>query len=330
MTNPDFKRLQIFPSSPLYDKLCAPDVNGDCTTPTKVVLDENLIYDAAAQAGHEYNVDTIRTVAIFVGVSKPLYYEYIRQPCVELAFFNDAKKVIKDQVWPSDRIIAPSLCGNPKLEIAKPLCMSSNGGTGKVKCSYQGERVSYATAEAVCAEDGQVLGQPGELKEPRAGDCAIGMKAIKYKMWTSAWCKVQVKIDYNNGQIAIVNEVEPDLSVNQTAAVETLVDPDTLNFFKATWTNGMYPSSLNDCLLISSCYVHNGNCICDTDTSVAQVYGSANEVSSTDQLLSSLNVGAVDPATYDGGTYQNLGDCGILGGVAVHSTGGDCSSLSCE
>lgn len=329
MTNPDFKRLQIFPSSPLHDKLCAPDVNGDCTTPTKVVLDENLIYDAAAQAGHEYNVDTIRTVAIFVGVSKPLYYEYIRQPCVELAFFNDAKKVIKDQVWPSDPIIAPSLCGNPKLEIAKPLCMSSNGGTGKVKCSYQGERVSYATAEAVCAEDGKVLGQPGELKEPRAGDCAIGMKAIKYKMWTSAWCKVQVKIDYNNGQIAIVNEVEPDLSVSQTAAVETLVDPDTLNFFKATWTNGRV-SSLNDCLLISSCYVHDGHCICDTDTSVAQVFASANEVSSTDQLLSSLNVGAVDPAMYDSGTYQNLGDCGILGGVAVHSTGGDCSSLSCE
>lgn len=98
-TNPDYKRLQVLPGSPLYAKLCAPDANnGDCTTPTKVVLDENLVYDAAAQAFDEYQVDTIRTVALYVGLNKPIYYEYVRQPCVELAFFNNAKKVMKDQV----------------------------------------------------------------------------------------------------------------------------------------------------------------------------------------------------------------------------------------
>ena len=76
--NPDFLRLQILPSSPLYVKLCAADANGDCTLPSKVVLDENLIYNAAAQSGAEYAVDTIRTVQLSVGLSTPIYYEYIR------------------------------------------------------------------------------------------------------------------------------------------------------------------------------------------------------------------------------------------------------------
>ena len=76
--SPDFLRLQVLPSSPLYAKLCAEDAKGDCTLPSKVVLDENLFYDAAAMTGAEYAVDTIRTVQLSVGLSNPVYYEYIR------------------------------------------------------------------------------------------------------------------------------------------------------------------------------------------------------------------------------------------------------------
>ncbi|KAL7541680.1 LOW QUALITY PROTEIN: hypothetical protein ACHAXR_011131 [Thalassiosira sp. AJA248-18] len=324
--NPDFKRLQLLPSSPLYAKLCAADANGDCTTPTTVVLDENLVYDAAAQALDEYQVDTIRTVALYVGLESPIYYEYVRQPCVELAFFNDAKKVMKDQVWPGG-IMEPSQCGNPKLEVAATMCMDSNGSSGKIKCTYQGERKTYSSAEAVCTAEGQVLGQPGLLKEPRAGDCASGLSGVKFRMWTSAWCKVQVKIDMDSGYIALVNEVEGDTSVNATAEVETLVSPDTVNFFKSYWQGGMHPSSLSECMDIFSCRVHGDYCICDTDTSVSQVFESANEVVSTDQLISSLSVGAADPTSYD--DYIAL-DCGISDVSVYSKTGGDCATLSAD
>ena len=327
--NPDFKRLQVLPSSPLYAKLCAADGNGECTTPTTVVLDDNLVYDAAAQALDEYQVDTIRTVAMYVGVQSPIYYEYIRQPCVEHSFFSNAKKVIKDQVWPGDKFIAPSQCGNPKLEVAATMCMSSNGGSGKIKCSYQGERSTFSSAEAVCTAEGQVLGQPGSLKEPRAGDCALGLKNVLFRMWTNAWCKVQVKIDLGTGLTAIVNEVEPDLSVNATADVESVVSPDTVNFFKSYWQDGVYPSSLSDCMAISSCRVHDGEyCICDTDTTMSQVFVTANEVVSIDQLMSSLPVGAVDPASYD--NYITLGNCGIPDVSVYSKSGEDCSTLSGE
>ena len=235
-------------------------------------------------------------------------------------------------MWPSDRIIAPSLCGNPKLEIAKTLCMSSDLDDGKVRCTYQGERVRYATAEAVCAAEGRVLGQPVSLKEPRAGDCANGMNADKFKMWTSAWCKVQVKIDMASGYTAIVNEVQPDLSDNATADVNSLVSPDTLNFFKTYWSSGLYPASLNECLALSSCHVHDDHCICDTDTSAMEsFYGATSEIISIDQLMSSLPLGAVDPDTQDTGVYTNLGSCNIPGDdVTVYSKSGDCSTLAGE
>ena len=75
--DPDLLRLRVLPSSPLYAKLCAPDANGDCTLPSKVVLDDNLVYDAAAMLGDEYAVDTIRTVELSVGLAKPIYCELL-------------------------------------------------------------------------------------------------------------------------------------------------------------------------------------------------------------------------------------------------------------
>ena len=74
----NYKQLEVFPSAPLFDKLCAPDANGDCTLPSKVTLDHNLVYDDAAKLGPEYDVDTIRTVRLSVGLSAPIYFEYIR------------------------------------------------------------------------------------------------------------------------------------------------------------------------------------------------------------------------------------------------------------
>ena len=83
----DFHRLELDSSSPLYTKLCGADGNGDCTLPAKVVLMDNLFYDAVAQSGAEHAVDTIRTVKFKVG-STTIWYEHIKQPCVEHAFYR--------------------------------------------------------------------------------------------------------------------------------------------------------------------------------------------------------------------------------------------------
>ena len=59
-------RITLDTGSPLFNKLCSPDSNMDCTYPSKVVLDENL-------ADNIGDVDTLRTVALKSG-STPIYY----------------------------------------------------------------------------------------------------------------------------------------------------------------------------------------------------------------------------------------------------------------
>lgn len=141
--NPDLKRIELNPLSPLYVKLCSRSEQGECTFPSIVKLDENLVYDEAAMLGQEYAVDTLRTIMLKSGLSRPVFYEYIRQPCVELAFFDNAKKVIKGQVL-QNYVQKPSMCGNPKLEVATPMCSEAgwreHEEEGKIYCRYQGER----------------------------------------------------------------------------------------------------------------------------------------------------------------------------------------------
>ena len=73
----EMKRLQLDPASTLFNKLCSPNLSGDCTFPPKIVLDEN-IYDAS-ETGAEYEVDTIRTVQLKRdGLLTPIFYEYLR------------------------------------------------------------------------------------------------------------------------------------------------------------------------------------------------------------------------------------------------------------
>ncbi len=254
-----------------------------------------------------------------------------RQPCVELAFYEGGKKLTTGHVW-SDHIMDPGQCGNPKLQIAAPMCIDSENPTsfGQIYCHYHGERVKYTSAKAICAEQGREQGHVWQFKEPRGGPCAEGNRNGNFNSWANAVCEVQTKIDLTSGYVAIVNELAPDNS--GTAAVGKVLDhvnPDTPYFFKSHWENGAHPSSLSECLALSSCRVHGDEyCICGTDVAENRVFSSSDEISSIDQLMSLLPVGAADPAVFEG-TYADMGDCGIPG-VAVHFKSGDCSALDAD
>ena len=139
-TNPDFNRLEIESSSPLYAKLCEADSNGDCTLPAKVVLNDNLVYDEMAKTGAEYAVDTIRTVRMKVG-STSIWYEYIRQPCVEHSFYRDAKRVSQGETKSGYVEKEASMCADPLLEVATSMCSNAGWETserdGLIYCNYQ-------------------------------------------------------------------------------------------------------------------------------------------------------------------------------------------------
>lgn len=84
------KRFVLSPSSSLYRKLCNADANGDCQFANTVIIDENLPCD-----GKECRVDTLVVVQVAPGI----FYEHLRQPCVQKAFYNNAKKVVSGIQW---------------------------------------------------------------------------------------------------------------------------------------------------------------------------------------------------------------------------------------
>jgi len=119
---PFLERLELSKSSPLYEVLCA-EVNGQCTYPGKIVLGSNLDYsDPNHRLGLEYTSGSLRTIRVRSGAS-PVYYEYVRLPCVELSFFKDGVKVQQPPVYvegsePRVHFVEQSFCADPRRDVA--------------------------------------------------------------------------------------------------------------------------------------------------------------------------------------------------------------------
>lgn len=327
-SDPDRPQMELLPSSPLFARLCSQDSSGDCTFPAKVVLDDNLLYDEAAKFGIEYKVDTLRTVGMKVGMSQPIYYEYIRQPCVEHSFYSDAKKVIRGQIT-GDAVQENVMCADPTLPVATSMCLepgSEQSVDGAVYCNYVGERMTFESAIETCAANGLELGEPWLFRKSyETGPCTKESSSfLDFRSWTNSTCQVKVKVSFEEGKVAIVHSPSPDQA--GMTNVEPSVSDASLNFFKAPWKNGLIPS-LNDCLSIPSCYVHDDeSCICDTEVAVNEVLTSSSEISSIADLQAALHIGAADPLSFDSGYYTSIGSCGI-DGLNVYSTAGDCTSF---
>ena len=113
-TNPDLIRLELnSATSQLYQQLCNFNATtGICDFKGLVTLEDNI---GCGGDDPECDVDTIRTVRV-QSLPFPIYYEYVRRPCVEQAFFNDAKKV-KD--WASSSyVVDNSMCADPRRDAA--------------------------------------------------------------------------------------------------------------------------------------------------------------------------------------------------------------------
>ena len=134
---------------------------------------------------------------------------------------------------------------------------------------------------------------------------------------------------FDSAQIAIVHSPGPD-KANKTN-VENHVDFDTVNFFAVPWEGGTYPSSSN-CLAITSCELYGDNyCICDTDSTESLVYAASSQISSIDQLMSELYIGAADVASFDDNAYTSIGNCGIANGLNVYTkAGGSCGTFDAD
>ena len=151
---PDHARITDHPlmvldesSSRLFELLCGGRGTGATCDNMRgeVTLMENI-----ACSGNECDVETVRTVQVNRAGKKPVYFEYIRVPCVEFAFVDD------DQARPASNInyvnFIDSQCIDQRLHAASGgCCTPSTGSRNAVNCgAYGSERTSAPEAMRRC------------------------------------------------------------------------------------------------------------------------------------------------------------------------------------
>ena len=112
--NEELKQMDLDQDSELYAALCNADSSGKCKFKSDVVLDMDF-----KCTGKECLIQQPRVVRID-GTSEneeavPTFYEYIRQPCVDLLFPENAVLVTNNNK-------SPRACANPNVPIALATC----------------------------------------------------------------------------------------------------------------------------------------------------------------------------------------------------------------
>lgn len=173
--------VQLDPASPLYKKLY-----NSGNYQVFVELDTDLVCTPNTV---ECDVDTLRVVQV-----SSVYYEFVERPCVQQAFYNNGK-----QIQLRDNTREGSMCANPSLPHAREACCNEDNvdhvryarmETG-VTNFYDGERMTYATAQNRCLEAydrGLCLFEKVTLS-PTDDDNKKGYH------WTNKSCEINVKVD---------------------------------------------------------------------------------------------------------------------------------------
>jgi len=254
--------------------------------------------------GIECDIDEPRTVEVAEG----LWYEYIRPPCVNHAFYNNGKSIFK--LNESTDTFKQIQCGNPLRRDASTFCCiaSDTNKKGRRKELFGGERTTFESAVERCSEkpeeDLQICeGFPN--RSPRS-DCnnetqgACDVNNIFY--WISAPCSISAKVS-SEGSVAIVHEPNVDGKTSESTFAH--VSSDTKSFFRTDWrASDVFPdieSFLkdfdNNCGSIEGCFIDtaDGNCQCEVTVEDTMAFEDDSDLSSVDNLLSIATIGAFVP-----------------------------------
>jgi len=311
------KRVVLKPTSALYSKFCN-TTNDVCNFAGTVTLNENLECEDGTV---ECKVDTVRVIQVAPGV----FYEYLRLPCVQLTYYEDAKKLA------AGTRKFNNMCGNPRMPIATEACCGMDGRADDIvnrPCEFKGERISYNSNTERC---GALGGSHCDFKayEIEAfcdSDCCdhVGTSSSYPEnniwSWTTASCSLQILVDAN-GMVATVHNPEKTEGDGDTAVH---VDADkTVSFYSVHWERDpcteseMYPTVDNNCgngactLMVQ---LGEQKCLCNTTVSEASVFSS---MPSRENILSQLHIGAFDPAVFDNGP-NNYTSFDVQGGVQAY------------
>lgn len=330
-TDPTIKNFVLPVTSQLKAALCGSDV-GSCTYPNKVVLSQSLncTDGTLSSTGNECDVDTVRTVQVADG----LFYEYVPPACVQQAFYPNPVKLGGDpgtsqspnEVW------LGTTCADPRLPVAAEACCNpTSGSLDAVRVNaYDGERMTFAKAKARCSS----LNPPnstgwktcnayngGERMSFASTDDEI-YKTYYHWDWDgvgggdSPTCAIRAKIDAE-GNVAMVY-------ITSGHTVE-YVQLDSRSNFPAYWEGGVFPSPENDCAgglnglcRVKSALVAGGAAACECDVTVDDSQAFTTMPPSSESIMSTLKIGAMNPASYGDGVYTSR----VVNDFVVHEKNG--------
>jgi len=294
------KRFVLDPSSDLHQQLCNPGADGSCNFAQTVTLESNM-----ACYGKECRVDDLDVVQIAPGA----FYEYIRQPCVGLSFYDNPKKVItgfSPWVRQVGRMHTHAMCADPRTAVAARSCCgvsSSDRALYNYDFEYHGERVALATNLDQCIADSGTVCDPRSMI---ADNPLVNTRPVynypypsrNTYFWTDANCTQSVKIR-GDGMIAIIHEPTSNpWFYDDTVPFVDLIN--TVNFISVTWERDpmtfveLYPSVNNTCGNGACSVTSDDACLCSVEISETSAF---NLLPSREDVLS-LKIGAFDPATF--------------------------------
>jgi cullin-associated NEDD8-dissociated protein 1 len=216
------------------------------------------------------------------------YFTYVRQPCVRLTFFEDAKARTLTQA-------GRHMCGNMDLPIGNPTCcradqawtVTGNNDNTAGLCHHINERVDFATSKSRCESIGFVMCQQRRSRYP-GWDDSCGRSQV---MWSDNACHLKVQI-YPSGRIALVdNGTMPFFMENHG------------NQFRVRWENGNYPKAPAcgaGCNQVET--LGASTCVCRVATSNTPLFSGT--VPSARDVLYQAAVGAAPISSFDSGAYS--------------------------
>ena len=304
-------------SSGLFSALCN-EGNGKCQFESHVVLTEDLQCDGtcepsrwgAGNAPCECTIDEPRIVTLqastLTGTSYPTYYEYVKPPCVRLAFPDAATFAVKELDNGGG-----ALCADVSLpEAASACCHSNQLSDARAVCVFDGERMTFAKADEYCQVEGyETCAWTDADWSWQCGNYPNGESWRHWKAglqfsWTNSPCSVKAQIN-QDGEVAVVHDVSP-----LPNPVKGRVAVDTGTYFGVFWdADNSYPRASAGC---GSCETRGTTCLCDADVTSEAVFTAGVPVLS--DIMSQLHIGALDPLSLEGYSQTSSGT-----GFLVHT-----------
>jgi len=268
-------RAVLDDNSELRKALCNANAEGICQYSSIVKIEKQL-----ECMGIECEVEDLRVVQI----SANAFFEYVRPPCVQQLFYNNAKKLSpRYRSW-------PVVCANPLLPVASEACCNQGSSRAYRHPKYDGERMTFAGSVDRCFKNSLTVCDFNDV---------VGHHIKNYNyFWTDDQCLLRIKVN-PDGDVVIIHKPS-----SYTSKVLHIND-DNENWFKVYWGDNGYPKAENDCdgICVTT---PDGSCLCGTSVSNSRVFSGMPE--SISEAVSNLFIGALDPRIYYDGIYSPITD----------------------